>query len=155
MKKIIALLLLANCFLISTHAQSGDPKVDELIKQMQKKPGSYEAVINGKTIKGNVIIVKLADNKGYAIMSPPTENRTIALKIPKAAAGTYTTVKDENLIIGTTTYAINEGSIVLKETNGKFSGSFTGNLYTVGKKKSKFDVPAGKVTGTFTNLLKP
>jgi hypothetical protein len=159
MKKLFVTSMLLAIFIVNSFAQSGSPKAAELLKQLQQKPGSFEATVNDKKISGKSILVKLENGKGFAITNDLISGNSqmaLALKISKIVPGKYDTEKDENMIIADgINYVIREGEITITEKAGKISGSFTGNLYSIDKRKSKFNVPAGKVRGTFSNLIKP
>jgi hypothetical protein len=159
MKKVIVISMLLAAFITNGFAQSGSQKGAELLKQLQQKPGSFEATANGKKISGKSLLIKMANGKGFAITNDLISGngeKTLALKIPKAIPGKYATEKDNNMVtVDGINYMIGEGEISITEKAGKISGTFKGNLYSVNKGKSKFDVPAGKVSGTFSDLAKP
>ncbi|MCP9753520.1 hypothetical protein [Ferruginibacter sp. HRS2-29] len=144
---------------IRTAAQSSSPKADELLNQLKQKTGSFTVTAsNGRKVSGKAILLKLGNNKGFVITCELIESKVVqilSLKIPKAAAGKYPLEKNDNLVtIDGITYEIREGEITVQLTGGKLSGKFSGNIYSINKRKSKFDVPAGKADGTFTGLTK-
>jgi hypothetical protein len=155
MKKIITLFAI---LLVSySYAQTGDPKVDEMLKELQKAPSKITFTINGKT--SNEVASFLEDAKrGLLISSHLTLDTTpdvfISLIAPNKKTGIYAI--DDNkkagvLQINGKAYQI-KGTINLKVSGKKITGTFAGELYEITKNKSKLaEKSSGKITGSFTN----
>jgi hypothetical protein len=155
MKKLLILLC---TFLVGfSYAQSGDPKVDEMLQALQKAPGKIVFKMNGKT--RNEIASFIEDGKrGLLISSHLTLDNTpeifISLIAPTKKSGTYMidySKKAGVLQIKEKAYQI-RGTIVLKVLGKKISGTFSGELFEILKNKSKpSETSSGKITGSFVN----
>lgn len=155
MKKSI--LLFAILFSYFSYAQTGDPKVNEMLKELQKAPGKISFTMNGKTM--NEVASFVEDTKrGLLISSHLTLDTTpdvfISLIAPSKKTGTYAI--DDNkkagvLQINQKAYQI-RGTIKLKVSGKKITGTFAGELYEINKKKSKVvEQSSGKISGSFMN----
>lgn len=155
MKKSI--LLFAILFSYFSYAQTGDPKVDEMLKELQKAPGKISFTMNGKTMNEVASFIEDA-KRGLLISSHLTLDTTpdvfINLIAPSKKTGTYAI--DDNkkagvLQINQKAYQI-RGTINLKVSGKKITGTFAGELYEINKKKSKVvEQSSGKISGRFMN----
>ncbi len=155
MKKLLILL----CTFLAgfSYAQSGDPKVDALLKALQKPPGKITFMMNGKTINEIASIIE-DPKKGLLISSHLTLDNTpelfISLIAPIKKSGTYMiddSKKAGVLQIKEKTYQI-RGTIILKVLGKKISGTFSGELFEILKNKSKpSETSSGTITGKFMN----
>ena len=73
MKKIV--LLFTVLFSYFSYAQTGDPKVDAMLKELQKAPGKITFMMNGKTMNEVASFVEDA-KKGLLISSHLTLDTT-------------------------------------------------------------------------------
>lgn len=155
MKNIIILftILLASY----SNAQTGDPKVDKMLKELQKAPGKITFTMNGKTSNEVASIIE-DPKKGLLISShltlDTTPDVTISLIAPTKKSGTYSINDNKKagvLQIKDKAYQI-RGSLTLKISGKKITGTFEGELYEINKNKSKpSEKSSGKITGSFTN----
>lgn len=155
MKKSI--LVFAILFSYFSYAQTGDPKVDAMLKELQKAPGKITFMMNGKTMNEVASFVEDA-KKGLLISSHLTLDTTpdvfISLIAPSKKTGTYAI--DDNkkagvLQINQKAYQI-RGTINLKVSGKKITGTFAGELYEINKNKSKVaEKSSGKISGSFIN----
>jgi len=155
MKKI--LILLAFAFSVFTNAQTGDPKVDAMLKELQKAPGKITFTMNGK--KYTEVASLLEDKqKGLIISSHLTLDNTpnvfFSLIAPTKKSGTYLLNDNKKaglLQIKDKAYQI-RGSLTLKVSGKKITGNFEGQLYAIDKNKPKAsEKSSGKITGSFNN----
>lgn len=155
MKKII--ILIALVFAVYANAQTGDPKVDKMLKELQKAPGKITFTMNGKTTNEVASIIE-DPKKGLLISShltlDTTPDVTISLIAPTQKSGTYS-INDSKkagvLQIKDKAYQI-RGSLTLKVSGKKITGTFEGELYEINKNKTKpSGKSSGKITGSFNN----
>jgi hypothetical protein len=155
MKKII--ILIALVFAVYTNAQTGDPKVDKMLKELQKAPGKITFTMNGKTTNEVASIIE-DPKKGLLISShltlDTTPDVTISLIAPTKKTGTYSINDNKKagvLQIKDKAYQI-RGSLTLKVSGKKITGTFEGELYEINKNKTKpSEKSSGKITGSFNN----
>jgi hypothetical protein len=155
MKKII--ILIALVFAVYTNAQTGDPKVDKMLKELQKAPGKITFTMNGKTTNEVASIIE-DPKKGLLISShltlDTTPDVTISLIAPTKKSGTYSINDNKKagvLQIKDKAYQI-RGSLTLKVSGKKITGTFEGELYEINKNKTKpSEKSSGKITGSFNN----
>jgi hypothetical protein len=155
MKK--TLILIALVFAVYANAQTGDPKVDKMLKELQKAPGKITFTMNGKTTNEVASIIE-DPKKGLLISShltlDTTPDVTISLIAPTKKSGTYSINDNKKagvLQIKDKAYQI-RGSLTLKVSGKKISGTFEGELYEINKNKSKpSEKSSGKITGSFNN----
>jgi hypothetical protein len=155
MKKII--ILIALVFAVYTNAQTGDPKVDKMLKELQKAPGKITFTMNGKTTNEVASIIE-DPKKGLLISShltlDTTPDVTISLIAPTKKSGTYSINDNKKagvLQIKDKAYQI-RGSLTLKVLGKKITGTFEGELYEINKNKTKpSEKSSGKITGSFNN----
>ena len=155
MKKSI--LVFAILFSYFSYAQTGDPKVDAMLRELQKAPGKITFMMNGKTMNEVASFVEDA-KKGLLISSHLTLDTTpdvfISLIAPSKKTGIYAI--DDNkkagvLQINQKAYQI-RGTINLKVSGKKITGTFAGELHQINKNKSKAaEKSSGKITGSFIN----
>ena len=155
MKNIIILftILLASY----SNAQTGDPKVDKMLKELQKAPGKITFTMNGKTSNEVASIIE-DPKKGLLISShltlDTTPDVTISLIAPTKKSGTYSINDNKKagvLQIKDKAYQI-RGSLTLKVSGKKITGTFEGELYEINKNKTKpSGKSSGKITGSFNN----
>ena len=155
MKKI--LILIALVFAVNANAQTGDPKVDAMLKELQKAPGKITFTMNGKTSNEVASIIE-DPKKGLLISSHLTLDTTpdvfISLIAPTKKSGTYAINDNKKagvLQIKDKAYQI-RGSLTLKVSGKKITGTFVGELYEINKNKTKpSEKSSGKITGSFNN----
>jgi len=155
MKKII--ILIALVFAVYTNAQTGDPKVDKMLKELQKAPGKITFTMNGKTTNEVASIIE-DPKKGLLISSHLTLDTTpdvfISLIAPTKKSGTYAINDNKKagvLQIKDKAYQI-RGSLTLKVSGKKITGTFAGELFEINKNKTKpSEKSSGKITGSFNN----
>lgn len=155
MKKII--ILIALLFAVYANAQTGDPKVDKMLKELQKAPGKITFTMNGKTTNEVASIIE-DPKKGLLISShltlDTTPDVTISLIAPTKKSGTYSINDNKKagvLQIKDKAYQI-RGSLTLKVSGKKITGTFEGELYEINKNKTKpSGKSSGKITGSFNN----
>jgi len=155
MKKII--ILIALLFAVYANAQTGDPKVDKMLKELQKAPGKITFTMNGKTTNEVASIIE-DPKKGLLISShltlDTTPDVTISLIAPTKKSGTYSINDNKKagvLQIKDKAYQI-RGSLTLKVLGKKITGTFEGELYEINKNKTKpSEKSSGKITGSFNN----
>jgi hypothetical protein len=155
MKK--TLILIALVFAVYANAQTGDPKVDKMLKELQKAPGKITFTMNGKTSNEVASIIE-DPKKGLLISSlltlDTTPDVTISLIAPTKKSGTYSINDNKKagvLQIKDKAYQI-RGSLTLKVSGKKVTGTFEGELYEINKNKSKpSEKSSGKITGSFNN----
>ena len=155
MKKILILIVLV--FAITANAQTGDPKVDAMLKELQKAPGKITFTMNGKTSNEVASIIE-DPKKGLLISSHLTLDTTpdvfISLIAPTKKSGTYAINDNKKagvLQIKDKAYQI-RGSLTLKVSGKKITGTFVGELYEINKNKTKpSEKSSGKITGSFNN----
>ena len=155
MKKILILIVLV--FVITANAQTGDPKVDAMLKELQKAPGKITFTMNGKTSNEVASIIE-DPKKGLLISSHLTLDTTpdvfISLIAPTKKSGTYTINDNKKagvLQIKDKAYQI-RGSLTLKVSCKKITGTFAGELFEINKNKTKpSEKSSGKITGSFNN----
>lgn len=155
MKKII--ILIALVFAVYANAQTGDPKVDKMLKELQKAPGKITFTMNGKTTNEVASIIE-DPKKGLLISShltlDTTPDVTISLIAPTKKTGTYSINDNKKagvLQIKDKAYQI-RGSLTLKVLGKKITGTFEGELYEINKNKTKpSEKSSGKITGSFNN----
>ena len=155
MKKII--ILIALVFAVYANAQTGDPKVDKMLKELQKAPGKITFTMNGKTTNEVASIIE-DPKKGLLISShltlDTTPDVTISLIAPTKKSGTYSINDNKKagvLQIKDKAYQI-RGSLTLKVSGKKITGTFEGELYEINKNKTKpSGKSSGKITGSFNN----
>ena len=155
MKKILILIVLV--FAITANAQTGDPKVDAMLKELQKAPGKITFTMNGKTSNEVASIIE-DPKKGLLISSHLTLDTTpdvfISLIAPTKKSGTYAINDNKKagvLQIKDKAYQI-RGSLTLKVSGKKITGTFEGELYEINKNKTKpSEKSSGKITGSFNN----
>ena len=155
MKKI--LILIALVFAATANAQSGDPKVDAMLKELQKAPGKITFTMNGKTSNEVASIIE-DPKKGLLISSHLTLDTTpdvfISLIAPTRKSGTYAINDNKKagvLQIKDKAYQI-RGSLTLKVSGKKITGTFAGELFEINKNKTKpSEKSSGKITGSFNN----
>ena len=155
MKKI--LILIALVFAVYANAQTGDPKVDKMLKELQKAPGKITFTMNGKTSNEVASIIE-DPKKGLLISSHLTLDTTpdvfISLIAPTKKSGTYAINDNKKagvLQIKDKAYQI-RGSLTLKVSGKKITGTFVGELYEINKNKTKpSEKSSGKITGSFNN----
>ena len=155
MKKI--LILIVQVFAITANAQTGDPKVDAMLKELQKAPGKITFTMNGKTSNEVASIIE-DPKKGLLISSHLTLDTTpdvfISLIAPTKKSGTYAINDNKKagvLQIKDKAYQI-RGSLTLKVSGKKITGTFEGELYEINKNKTKpSEKSSGKITGSFNN----
>ncbi|POS02199.1 hypothetical protein Q361_10594 [Flavobacterium croceum DSM 17960] len=155
MKKII--ILIALVFAVYANAQTGDPKVDKMLKELQKAPGKITFTMNGKTSNEVASIIE-DPKKGLLISShltlDTTPDVTISLIAPTKKTGTYSINDNKKagvLQIKDKAYQI-RGSLTLKVSGKKITGTFEGELYEINKNKTKpSGKSSGKITGSFNN----
>ena len=155
MKKII--ILIALLFAVYANAQTGDPKVDKMLKELQKAPGKITFTMNGKTSNEVASIIE-DPKKGLLISShltlDTTPDVTISLIAPTKKSGTYSINDNKKagvLQIKDKAYQI-RGSLTLKVLGKKITGTFEGELYEINKNKTKpSEKSSGKITGSFNN----
>ena len=155
MKKI--LILIALVFAVYANAQTGDPKVDKMLKELQKAPGKITFTMNGKTSNEVASIIE-DPKKGLLISShltlDTTPDVTISLIAPTKKSGTYAINDNKKagvLQIKDKAYQI-RGSLTLKVSGKKITGTFVGELYEKNKNKTKpSEKSSGKITGSFNN----
>jgi len=140
MKKII--ILIALVFAVYTNAQTGDPKVDKMLKELQKAPGKITFTMNGKTTNEVASIIE-DPKKGLLISSHLTLDTTpdvfISLIAPTKKSGTYAINDNKKagvLQIKDKAYQI-RGSLTLKVSGKKITGTFAGELFEINKNKTK------------------
>ena len=153
----IVIAIISTFFCCSISAQTGDPKVDAMLKDLQKAPGKITFAINGKSY--NEVASILEDPKrGLLISSHLTLDTTpdvfISLIAPTKKSGTYAI--NDNKKAGVfqlkdKAYQI-RGSLTLKVSGKKITGSFAGELFEINKNKPKpSEKSSGKITGSFNN----
>jgi hypothetical protein len=155
MKK--TLILIALVFAVYANAQTGDPKVDKMLKELQKAPGKITFTMNGKTTNEVASIIE-DPKKGLLISShltlDTTPDVTISLIAPTKKSGTYSINDNKKagvLQIKDKAYQI-RGSLTLKVLGKKITGTFEGELYEINKNKTKpSEKSSGKITGSFNN----
>ena len=155
MKKILILIVLV--FAITANAQTGDPKVDAMLKELQKAPGKITFTMNGKTSNEVASIIE-DPKKGLLISSHLTLDTTpdvfISLIAPTKKSGTYAINDNKKagvLQIKDKAYQI-RGSLTLKVSGKKITGTFAGELFEINKNKTKpSEKSSGKITGSFNN----
>jgi hypothetical protein len=151
------LIIISTLLVGFSYAQSGDPKVDEMLQALQKPPGKITFMMNGKTIHEVASFIEDA-KRGLLISSHLTLDNTpeifISLIAPTKKSGTY--IIDDSkkagvLQIKEKAYQI-RGAIVLKVLGKKISGTFSGELFEILKNKSKPSATSsGKIMGSFVN----
>jgi hypothetical protein len=155
MKKTLILIALA--FAVYANAQTGDPKVDKMLKELHKAPGKITFTMNGKT--SNEVASFIEDpKKGLLISShltlDTTPDVTISLIAPTKKSGTYSIEDNKGagyLQIKDKAYQI-RGSLTLKVSGKKITGTFSGELHEIKKNRPKAsDKSSGKITGSFNN----
>lgn len=154
---IIVFTLLVTFFCSSINAQTGDPKVDAMLKELQKAPGKITFTMNGKTSNEVASIIE-DPKKGLLISSHLTLDTTpdvfISLIAPTKKSGTYTINDNKKagvLQIKDKAYQI-RGSLTLKVSGKKITGTFAGELFEINKNKTKpSEKSSGKITGSFNN----
>jgi hypothetical protein len=155
MKKI--LILIALVFAVNVNAQTGDPKVDAMLKELQKAPGKITFTMNGKTSNEVASIIE-DPKKGLLISShltlDTTPDVTISLIAPTKKSGTYAINDNKKagvLQIKDKAYQI-RGTLTLNVSGKKITGTFEGELYEINKNKTKpSENSSGKITGSFNN----
>lgn len=159
MKKII-LLILALCPLVNV-AQTGDPKVDKMLKELQNQQKSNSSIsfsFNAKTYKDKASFME-TDKKtfsiGTSLLSDKMMTTQIALIVDKKKSGSYTILsgnKNGSVVLINKKYYQFEGTVNVSVKGEKVSGTFTGELYEIKKGKSKPDAKSsGKITGNFNS----
>ncbi|MES2519004.1 MAG: hypothetical protein V4585_12900 [Bacteroidota bacterium] len=152
MKNLSFILLLI--FSINTlKAQSGDPKVDALLKQIHKQAGQISFNVKGQKFLEKASLVKNANY--YSINGGFTDGvNPISLILPKLSTGKYELSTSKNtVLINNIGYAI-KGTIDVKVVGGQITGSFSGNLFEISNKSSSPNqASSGTITGTFSGLL--
>lgn len=154
---IIVFTLLVTFFCSSINAQTGDPKVDAMLKELQKAPGKITFTMNGKTSNEVASIIE-DPKKGLLISSHLTLDTTpdvfISLIAPTKKSGTYAINDNKKagvLQIKDKAYQI-RGSLTLKVSGKKITGTFAGELFEINKNKTKpSEKSSGKITGSFNN----
>ncbi len=155
MKKL--LVLIPFLFAVFANAQTGDPKVDAMLKELQKAPGKITFTLNGKSYNEVASVVE-DEQKGLLISSHLTLDNTpnvfISFIAPTKKSGTYAINDNKKagvLQIKNKAYQI-RGAITLKVSGKKITGTFSGDLYEISKNKSKpSEKSSGKITGSFNN----
>jgi len=154
---IIVFTLLITFFCNSLNAQTGDPKVDAMLKELKKAPGKITFTMNGK--KYTEVASFLEDEKKGLIISSHltldnTPNVFISLIAPTKKSGIYNINDNKKagvLQIKDKAYQI-RGSLTLKVSGKKITGTFAGELYEINKNKTKpSEKSSGKITGSFNN----
>jgi hypothetical protein len=157
MKKLI--LFISLFISLSSFAQTGDPKVDKMLKEMQQKQNSKAIIsftFNGKTYKDKASFME-TDKKtfsiGSSLIADDTANTMINLIVGKKKSGIYTIVsgnQNSSVVTINGKYYQFTGTVNLVVKGKKVSGAFTGELYEIKKGKSKPDPKSsGKVSGSF------
>ena len=154
---IIVFTLLVTFFCSSINAQTGDPKVDAMLKELQKAPGKITFTMNGKTSNEVASIIE-DPKKGLLISSHLTLDTSpdvfISLIAPTKKSGTYAINDNKKagvLQIKDKAYQI-RGSLTLKVSGKKITGTFAGELFEINKNKTKpSEKSSGKITGSFNN----
>lgn len=153
---IIVFTLLITFFCSSINAQTGDPKVDAMLKELKKAPGKITFTINQK--KYTEVASFLEDDKKGLNMSSHltldnTPNVTIALNVPTKKSGTYSIEGNKAGVVQIKEKAYQiKGNIILKVSGKKITGTFEGELYEINKNKTKpSEKSSGKITGSFNN----
>lgn len=154
MKKF--LILIALVFAVNANAQTGDPKVDAMLKELQKAPGKITFTMNGK--KYTEVASLLEDKqKGLIISSHLTLDNTpnvfISLIAPTKKSGTYIIEGNKAGVVQIKEKAYQiKGNIILKVSGKKITGTFEGELYEIDKNKPKpSEKSSGKIIGSFNN----
>ena len=166
MKKIV--LLFTVLFSYFSYAQTGDPKVDAMLRELQKAPGKITFMMNGKTMNEVASFVEDA-KKGLLISSHLTLDTTpdvfISLIAPSKKTGIYSI--DDNkkagvLQINQKAYQI-RGTINLKVSGKKITalsatftiydknGNVTGNAADFIADSDLTQVYAGGITTASTS----
>ena len=159
MKKII-LSIITLLFVTFSFAQSGDAKVDALIKQLKEQQNSRATVsftYNNKNYKDKATFIETA-KKTFVIGSSLTDDETaetqIHLEVTKKKSGAYAIVngnQNSSLVTINDKYYQFAGTVNLVVKGKKVSGTFTGELYEIKKGKSKAEVKSsGKISGSFS-----
>ena len=132
-------------------------------KEMMQNMGSLTFEVNGKKETIQVSLIKGKEYYSIMTFSQKMDGNRILLHFKKFTSGTQEFNLQEpgasGYISSTKAYEI-RGSITLKMSGDKVSGSFTGELIDIVKRESfkkkadKIDAnaKAGKITGTFSNL---
>lgn len=151
------LLLLTLLFSSYSYSQSGDPKVDEMIKKLQQK--NTNATITFAVNAKNYTDFAMTDTskKGvYRISSSllydETPNTTIVLCFKGQTSGTHPFGEKNDgslLMLNGKVYEL-KGTLKTTINGAKAVGSFSGDLYLVQSKNGKADTKSsGKIKGTF------
>lgn len=160
MQKILFTVVLA-FFFVNAQAQQVDPKA--LMDQLQNKPqqnGKIQCTVDGKSFTEKAALISNG-NKGNFVISTNllVASNIMAIIIPKTATGIYPFIKIKNeetviVLASGDMYQVIDGSINVKNSAGKVSGTFTGKvLKFVGKKPNmKPGGTALPLTGSFEGL---
>jgi hypothetical protein len=159
MKKVIVFLTLL--FSVFSVAQTGDAKVDKMLKEFQEQQNSNTSItftFNKKTYKDKASFTE-TDKKtfsiGTSLLSEKLTTTQIALIVDKKKSGTYTIMsgnKNGSVVLINKKYYQFGGIVNLSIKNKKVSGTFDGELYEITKSNPKpSKKSSGKITGSFTN----
>ena len=158
MRKIILIIVLLSSFV--NFAQTGDAKVDKMLKELKEQQNSKASIsftFNKKTYKDKASFME-TDKKtfsiGTSLLSEKLMTTQIGLIVDAKKSGTYTIAtgnKNSSVVNINGTYYEFAGTVNLVVKGKKVSGTFTGELYEIKKGKSKPDAKSsGKVSGSFT-----
>ncbi len=135
----------------SINAQSGDPKVDALIRKMQKPSGQISFTFNGQKFSEKASLIKTP--KSYAVVSDMMNSQnTISFKISSLATGKYELNTNDNVVMIQSKVYVFKGSINLKVSGTTASGSFSGNAFAIKNKTKPSATSSGTISGTFSGL---
>ncbi|NRF40093.1 hypothetical protein [Pedobacter foliorum] len=163
MKTII--LVLGLCLInAASYSQSGNAKMDAILKQMrnQNSKGTIHFETKGTSVTDNATLIKDAKGiyvLGSSMLTGKGDGSQVHLFFAKMQSGTQpiSQNKDANAtaIINGTGYQI-KGIAMLKVSGKTIGGTFTGLIYEIPNGKSKANVVAsGKISGSFKNLNIP
>jgi hypothetical protein len=141
MKTVVILFVLIQ-FTLCAGAQSGDPKVDAMLKelhQQQKSNASIQFTFNKINYVDKASFVE-TDKKNYALTSSlindETPETSVCILLPKKQSGTQPLINGSFVIIKSVLYELRgTASITLKKNSAK--GTFKGQLFLVTAKGAK------------------
>ncbi|AFY74951.1 hypothetical protein Syn7502_03049 [Synechococcus sp. PCC 7502] len=149
--------LTTNLFLVTNfgYSQSGNPKFDALLNQVQAKPGSIHWEGKGALIEDKASLVK-GTNGIYVLgshLSLSEEPSQVHLAVSEVVNGVVAiNQRSFTAIINGPVYEVS-GKVTFKVVGKSVSGTFTGDLYEIkGKKAKAEEKSSGKIAGNFTGL---